>query len=370
MKRWIYDSGIHIPLILYIPHRLEKSWPYKAGSNSKQLISSVDLAATVLALTHTRQPKYFEGSNILDPVRQRDKIFAVRDRMDERYETIRAVRTLKFKYIRNFTCDKPYYQYMNSAETSPVMQEIRRMQKSGQLPDHAARFTTPSKPKEELYDITKDPYEVNNLANDPFYQDKLNKLREALFSWMWQTRDLGLIPEPELLRLARLFGSRYAVAKNFTKEYYLKLLETASSAGQPEPEDLSLFTRAVAANDISIGYWGLIGLSNYPDKEKIDIQQISSCLQDSSATIRLAAADVLCKVKKYDSVIALLKKEVMSPREWIRLRAVTLIDEHPSMVHNFVNELESALSDKENKYVVRVANHALNVFRNTHNKVR
>ena len=62
-----------------------------------------------------------------------------------------------------------------------------------------SRSISPTKPKEELYDVEADPDEVHNLAGDPRYLAKLEELRGALSRWMEETNDLGAIPERELI---------------------------------------------------------------------------------------------------------------------------------------------------------------------------
>jgi hypothetical protein len=53
---------------------------------------------------------------------------------------------------------------------------------------------------EELYDTEADPFEMNNLADDPDYSDDLKRLSDALDSWLHQVGDMGRIPESEMVR--------------------------------------------------------------------------------------------------------------------------------------------------------------------------
>jgi uncharacterized sulfatase len=290
--------------------------------------------------------------------------------MDERYECIRAIRTKKLKYIKNFTCDKPYYQYMQSAEKSPIMKEIRENIKSNTLAAEAALYTRAKKPAEELYDVEKDPYEINNLALLPEYKLQLVELQKQLFTWMKNTNDLGLIPEPEMIRLEKNYGNRYRISKNWKGDYFSDLLKTAACAGNPKTADFDILTDALDNEDISIRTWGLVGLGNYPAPAQIDHRRIKAFLKDPSPVVRLATAALLCRLERYKEAIPILRKEIKSPQEWIRLQAAIIIDENISIANELVPELEESLSDTENKYLVRVANHTLNRVRNTNNLVR
>lgn len=201
-KRWIYDSGIRVPLLVRWPRHV------KPGSVREDLVCFLDLAPTVLALAGVKVPEHFQGQVILGPQQAppREYIFAARDRMDETYDIIRCVRDKQFKYIRNYEACKPYAQYIDYMEEMPTMQEMRRLNARGKLTGAQKLFFLPEKPAEELYDITRDPHEVNNLAGDAKYADVLNRMRGVQEQWTKDTGDLGLVPEDELKERMRPGG--------------------------------------------------------------------------------------------------------------------------------------------------------------------
>ncbi len=193
-KRWVYDSGIHIPLIVRFPDGLG------AGTVREDLVSFVDFGPTVLSLAGVEVPKHMQGRPFLGKrkMEPRDYVFAARDRMDETYDIIRAVRDKQYKYIRNFKACRPYAQYIDYMEKMPTMQEMRRLNKLGQLVGPQKLFFLPEKPEEELYDLKADPYEIHNLADDPAQRELLRRMRGVLDKWMKDAHDLGLVPEEEL----------------------------------------------------------------------------------------------------------------------------------------------------------------------------
>lgn len=205
-KRWLYDSGINVPLIIRLPGGLE------AGSVRDELVSLMDLGPTVLSLAGVDPPEHMQGQVVLgdkaDP--PREYIFAARDRMDETYDIIRAVRDKRFKYIRNFEPHKPYAQPIEYMDQMPTMQVWREYAAAGKLEGPQKLFFAEAKPEEELYDTETDPHEINNLAGDPAHSERLTKLRGVLDQWMKDTNDLGLISEPELLERMRP-GGEWAV---------------------------------------------------------------------------------------------------------------------------------------------------------------
>jgi len=129
-------------------------------------VSFVDFAPTVLSLAGVPVPEYMQGQAFLGKQARspREYIFAARDRMDERYDLIRADRNRRFKYIRNYEPYKPYDQYLHYPEHFPVMEELRRVQEAGKLKGAETLFFRQRKPIEELYDTHEDPHEIHNLA--------------------------------------------------------------------------------------------------------------------------------------------------------------------------------------------------------------
>ena len=201
-KRWVYDSGIHVPLLVRWPGQIEP------GSVRDDLVCFLDLAPTVLSLAGVPVPKHLQGQIILGPQQAppREYIFAARDRMDETYDIIRAVRDRRFKYIRNYQPEKTCSQPIAYMDEMPTMNEWRRLHAEGKLTGPQTLFFQPTKPVEELDDTATDPHEIHNLADQPEHQTTLQRLRAAHEKWRQNTHDLGLIPEPILLELKRPGG--------------------------------------------------------------------------------------------------------------------------------------------------------------------
>lgn len=195
-KRWVYDSGIHIPLIV--------RWPAKkdGGTVNNQLVSFIDFAPSMLSIAGLSVPGYMQGRVFLGPDKAgpRKYIYAFRDRMDPAPERIRAVRDKQFKYVRNYRSDLPYIGFIPYRDQAAMMQDILKLQKSNQLGGDQWQFWAKSKPLEELYDLEADPHEINNLAANPQYFTKLHELRQAHLAWKAKYGDLGEIPETELIK--------------------------------------------------------------------------------------------------------------------------------------------------------------------------
>lgn len=195
-KRWCYDTGTHVPLIV--------RWPgvISAGTVRQDLVGFVDLSATALTLANAAVPAAFDGRDFLT-ARQgapRKYVYAHRDYMDETLDRIRSVRDERFHYLRNFHPELPYAQRIDYMEIGKTMQAWRRAHAAGTLNAAQSLFFAPTKPEEELYDTETDPDEVRNLAADPKHAAKLQELRSACEAWIAQTKDLGAVPVDELIR--------------------------------------------------------------------------------------------------------------------------------------------------------------------------
>jgi N-sulfoglucosamine sulfohydrolase len=195
-KRLLYDSGMHLPLIIRFPDQ------YRAGEIDEQLISFVDFKSTILSLAGIEPPDYVDGRAFVGEyatTAARNYVHGAADRFDSKYDMIRAVRDDRFKYLRNFNPEKPYYLPLPYREQMPAMQELLRMRDAGELSPAQAQWFRTSKEREELFDVNNDPYELNNIAADPAYTDKLAELRKEMDSWMSFIDDKGLMPEVELI---------------------------------------------------------------------------------------------------------------------------------------------------------------------------
>ena len=193
-KRWPYDRGINIPLIVRWPGQID------AGEVTDQLVSMVDLGPTLLSIADVPIPTHMQGQPFLgDHAVEREYIYAARDRHDEAYDMVRAVRDKRFKYLRNFCPEKPYLLWIPYRNRHPILQDMWRLHREDKLEGPQKIMMQSTRPPEELYDTESDPWEINNLADDPAHQETLNRMRLEMYAWREDVGDAGEITEDQMV---------------------------------------------------------------------------------------------------------------------------------------------------------------------------
>jgi arylsulfatase A-like enzyme len=186
-KTTLYDSGIHTPFLVRWPGHVEP------GSRCASLVSTVDIASTVLKLAGIEPGPSIQGKDISPMLRDprakvREMIFAERNWHDYAAHG-RAARSERFKYIRNDDRERPLTPPADAVR-SPTFQAMRRLRESGNLTASQRSCFDHPRAAEELYDLDADPHELINLASDPKYATVLADMRLALSRWGRETEDV------------------------------------------------------------------------------------------------------------------------------------------------------------------------------------
>ena len=104
--------------------------------------------------------------------------------MDDTHDAMRVIRSKEYKLIHNLMPERAYCQFNRYKETSyPVLAELNVLNMKGKLPPEQAAFMASTKPEFELFDLKNDPYEINNLAENPEYADIKSELLKELNNW-------------------------------------------------------------------------------------------------------------------------------------------------------------------------------------------
>jgi len=308
-KRWPYDSGLRVPLIVYIPEKWKKLAPadYTTGGESERPVAFVDLAPTVLSLAGIKPPGHMQGSAFMGPftATARDYNFGYRGRMDERIDCVRSVSDGRYVYLRQYQPHRIYGQYIAYMFQTPTTRIWKEQFDAGKLTPQQSLFWQ-EKPAEEFYDLESDPDEVSNLVDskDPEVQEKLAAMRQALADWQVETRDVAFLPEAECHARAKAAATTiHAIAQDDTTYNLVRIREVAEIATRRDPADGFRLLNLLEDSDSAVRYWAATGLLIRGEEAvKACRERLAILLEDPSVPVRIVAAEALGRYGRDEDV--------------------------------------------------------------------
>jgi arylsulfatase A-like enzyme len=319
-KRFLYDSGTRVPLIISVPERFKDLAPQAAGTVCDDQVSLIDMGPTVLSWCGVALPSGIHGRAVAGPSRTPAPAvgFSFRDRMDERYDGSRAVYDGRYVYIRNYHPLVPNGQYLDYLWKAASMKAWADAFAAGKLTPPQSLFFQP-KPTEELFDSTTDPDNVVNLAAEPARAADLERLRKALHERLLSLRDTGFLPEPLLhgLRGAQPALTYAADDGHFPIARLLPLIDRMQIQ-----RDAS--TVAAGLTDASpVVRWWAVASAALLEQEPAGL---SSALKDDNVAVRVAAAESILRRRSDVAAIATLSEVLTSKADApIRLAAANAV---------------------------------------------
>jgi uncharacterized sulfatase len=332
-KRFLYNSGLNVPLIVYFPEKWRHLAPpdYRPGGKSSRLVSFVDLAPTMLSLAGIKPPAWMQGAAFagIEPASEPAFSYGFRGRMDERYDMMRSVRDKRYLYIRNYMPHRIYGQHVDYMFETPTTRVWHELYRQGKLSAVQARFWQ-SKPAEELYDLESDPHQVENLADSPDHAASLDRMRSALHEWAGRIRDVGFLSEWEIHERVE-DAAPYEVGHDPQRYDFEAIFAAANLATSLNPKDLPATAQLLNHRDSGVRYWAAIGLLAHGDAGmNLAHDQLVAALEDDSPMVRITAAESLGRYgNDHDTAAALavLRKYADdSQNAYLRLAAWNSID--------------------------------------------
>jgi len=292
-KRFIYETGTQIPFIIRIPEKNKYLYPAaNPGDKVDRLINFVDLAPTLLSIAGIPVPEYMQGNAFLGEQKTKDPeyVYMSRQRMDERYDLVRAVRDKEFRYIRNYMPFRITMQHVDYLFNAISAQSWESAFKEGKTNTVQSKFFR-EKPVEELYDTENDPWEINNLADDPKYKHILLRMRKAETKWMNDILDAGLIPETDYGYFLGS-GSLYDYMRS-AECPFKELLKAADLALLGSGKDVKKFIQYLNNENSAIRYWGAAGLLILKQDARPATGALKMATRDRSGAVATLAAEAL-----------------------------------------------------------------------------
>ncbi|MCK9343631.1 MAG: sulfatase-like hydrolase/transferase [Massilibacteroides sp.] len=326
-KRFYYENSLHVPLVIRFPKKYQYLAPTKPGGREERLVSFVDFAPTMLSLLNIPIPAYMQGKPFLGEkmAAKRKYVYAFCDRIGERIDMTRALRGERFKYIRNYMPQRPNGQHGCYMWEALGYQAWEKAWKEGKCNEVQSRFWLP-KPAEEFYDLQTDPYEIHNLANNPFFQNELDRFRKKYKEYELKMKDLSFLPEGMMVR--RSAGKAPYSITHDPAFPYTELYDTADKASLGKAEDFDLMKERLTHQEASIRYWALMGCALRPSQAKSIQAQIEAMAQtDVDPDVRIGAAEVLNAMGETKLAVDYLLEVVKNyEAEFVRLHAFNVVD--------------------------------------------
>lgn len=304
-KGYTSETGLHIPLVVYVPKKWRDRLSFKSEKKIDGFVSFVDFAPTLLRLAGIDIPGEMDGIPFLgedisvEQLNKRNEVYGYGDRFDELYAFNRTVRKGYFKYSRNFLPYHPKSLYSQYRYRQATFREWKKLYLNGKLNELQSYFFKPQE-VEELYDLFTDPYETKNLAKDPKYQSKLIEVRGLLKNQMIKTLDLGLFPECVWLMQGKQNPTQFGKANRVKIQRYSDIVDLELlTFRQAKPSILE----ALHSTDPVERYWGATVSASFGAEASPLLNDLYNLLEDTEAFVRSRAIVALSRLKQIDPVI-------------------------------------------------------------------
>lgn len=285
-KRFVYDSGNKVPLIIKIPEAMQGERIWREPERISTAVTLIDFAPTIIDIAGGDKPETMIGQSLLGLAGQDDDrmVFTGRDRMDENMDMIRTARTSQYTYIRNYFPNRPWLQQQAFAWQAKGYQSWETEYLAGRTNEIQSMYFG-EKPSEEFYDNFADPHQIHNLIESSDLHERIQRHRDGLDARTLAIYDNGFIPEGSAM--AGLVNSREP------KLYPLQeVLSLANLAIKRDPRNVEMFVAGLGHENLVVRFWAAQGLL-YLKGEAMSVgKHVLAGLTDSDPNVRIALAEL------------------------------------------------------------------------------
>lgn len=359
-KRFIFESGLHVPLIIRFPEKYKHLAPQPAGTKTDRLVTFLDFAPSILNLAGIKIPEYMQGKPFVgkNAGLENDYAFNFRGRMDETDDKIRSLRDKRFRYVRNYYPHKIYGQHVSYLWNAPSMRSWEREYKAGNLNETQLAFWK-EKPSEELYDVLSDPHNIHNLSGKKEYQADLERLRNQLHKHLIETKDVGFVPEAQIEEIAKTTAP-YNFAQSAQYDIS-RVLETAEFASSRDVKQLPELVKRLNDKDASVRYWASTGITILGNKAIAAKTKVIELLKDENEPVRIAASEAAYKLGEKTQSLAALSSALNSQNKAAKLQALNVFRSlSKDDLHLFESKLKQIVAEQtQSGYDVTISKYLL-----------
>lgn len=306
-KRFVLDSGLHVPLIIRFGKNVQEFAPAPPGSKIDRLVAFVDFAPSLLSIAGAEIPKRYQGTAFLGPKagEPRKIVFGFRNRMDERIDLSYTVRDERYRLVHNYYPHRIYGMHLDYLWKMPATVSWEKEYKAGLCNETQSVFWH-EKPTEELYDERNDHYEIHNLIDDPKLAAIAEKLRKALRDQQIENRDAGLMPESQLAAMAKSAGTVYAGTHDSAKYPIERIVDAADVASRRDEASVPKLIELAKDPNETVRYWAAVGCCVRGPAAKETAAAMEALSKDPSAAVRVAADEALVRFGEKEKLQSLI----------------------------------------------------------------
>jgi len=322
-KGYANNAGFTIPLLVSIPPRLAHLAPTlpAPGSAHHGLVSLMDVPRTLFSLANITPPPHLQGRALAGPhaaptPADAPYLFAYRGVNGGRWDVVRSVRRGNLIYTRNFLPFRAAGLRQDYHMRMPGQQAYEQRWRSNELNPVQSAFWQPRSP-EELHDLSADPDQLDNLAEDPRYDAELGSLRKLLDEHLEMIDDIGFVPNT--LRQPAPFPTFYdRMAAD--RVLATTIREAALQASATDLTGSTDLAEAAAHPDASVRYWAAAGLVRlaYDGRLPADDPILVRLLADQSEEVRVLAAEASTAAGRPERGLPILLQIVTANRATAR----------------------------------------------------
>ena len=333
--------GYRAAFVAWLPDRYRHLSPWGTGTATGELVSFEDLAPTVLSLAGIPVQPVMTGRPVLGSQRAAPPpcIFAARDRLDDTPDLCRSVMDGRFVYTRNYFPHLPVVKYQKYSDVGDILRAIRRDYACGELDEIQAELVHPTRPTEYLYDLSADPWEIRNLADDPAFEPDLRRLREATLAHATEMRDVMFLPERQMTAGARE-RTPYDLRADTHYNPLPELLAAADLVGRS-----GALGRQIALLDHphdAVRYWAAVGIYAARSALGGHTATVRERMNDPSPEVQVELAAAVTEATADEAAANLLVSHITGDDPIVAHQALSRVLYMPAYAGRFRDAVEQA----------------------------